>query len=139
LPVVERAVTDEEKIAAIWSISYLVPLQQLEKGDVHLLFYEDLVTHPETEIPRLFAALNRPYDDSVFAQALQPSATSRRTSAVFTGENSLTKWREQLSVTQIDRIYAVVAAFGLDFIYDTADVPVTKPLLRSARTADSHV
>jgi hypothetical protein len=126
---VEQLVWPEERIAAAWCINHLVPFAQLDSGDVHIVFYEDLVTNPEREIPRLFKALGRSYDESIFRTLLKPSLTSRWQSAATTGNDSLAQWKKSLSRVQIERIRATVADFGLAHLYGEDATPRSKPVM----------
>ena len=124
MDVIERARSDVAKHALIWCISNVVPLQQFEPGTLPIVFYEQLITYPDTLIPAIFRHLEiADYQDSVFRAAQKPSTTSKRHSAIMTGSNPLTQWQNKLSARQIDDVLAVVAAFGLDTIYDDSPMP----------------
>jgi hypothetical protein len=127
-PVMEQCQTAEERIAAIWCINHLVPLRQLQSGDAPVVFYERLVAEPQTEIPHLFGALGRPYDDSVFDALAELSATSRRGLASARPASELGRWRQSLSAEQLRRVGAVVQAFGLGDLYGDADMPIGYPI-----------
>ncbi len=124
MDVIARAQTAEEKHAVIWCISNLVPLKQFGEDELNLIFYENLCTQPEVEIPRIFQVIGQPYQNSVFERAGRPSTTTIRTSAVVSGHNKVTRWQEKLSTGQIDNILAVVQAFGLDYLYGDSFTPL---------------
>jgi hypothetical protein len=128
---ITNARTPEEKHAIVWCISYLVPLQQFGEGSLPAVFYEDLLVHPETEIPRAFSVAGMTPPPSAFKAASQPSRTAKSFSAVVTGDDQLSRWQRQLSPGQIERIQAIVRDFGLDGIYgdSTTPLPAARRLL----------
>jgi hypothetical protein len=126
-----RAERIEEKHAVIWCVSNLVPLLQFARGGLTTVLYERLCRHPEFEVPRIFEAIEVPYRSDVFARIDRPSTTTRRSSAVVSGEDKVSHWKKALSPEQIDRILSVVQAFGLDHIYGDAVMPLATAIWRS--------
>jgi hypothetical protein len=39
------------------------------------------------------------------------------------GGDAISQWKNRLTTQQIDQILAVVAGFGLDYLYDDAGIP----------------
>jgi hypothetical protein len=123
MEIIKGAKTAEEKHAIIWSISNLIPLRQFHSDGLHIIFYEDLCVQTEKEIPKIFEAIGMTYDDSVFNHILKPSTTTIGTSAIVTGRDKVTRWKEKLSSDQIDSIYSVVERFGLENLYGDSCLP----------------
>jgi hypothetical protein len=123
MEVVTRAKTPEEKHAIVWCISNLVPIRQFHSAELPVIFYENLCTQPELEVPKIFQTIGHKYDDTIFALARRPSTTAIRSSAVVTDSDKLARWQKELSFKQIDQIRAVVAEFGLDYIYGDSLTP----------------
>lgn len=123
MDVIDRSRTPEEKHAVIWCVSNLVPLRQFDAGRLPVVFYEHLCTQPEIEIPRIFEAIGHTFRDSAFDQVHQPSTTAVRTSAIVTGRDQVSQWREMLSPDQIRNILSVVRQFGLDELYGDSLTP----------------
>jgi hypothetical protein len=123
LDLIQGARTIEEQVAVAWCVTNLVPLTQFQGSQLNLFFYERLCTQLEAEAPRLFQAIGRSYDQSLFRAADTPSTTARRGSAVMTGGNRIDGWQQALSAAQVGRIMAIVAAFGLDRYYDDSPLP----------------
>ncbi|MBE2199755.1 MAG: sulfotransferase [Anaerolinea sp.] len=124
MDIITQASSDAAKHALIWCISNIVPLQQFAPGDLQIVLYEQLVAQPDTIIPSIFQKIGiTDYQDSVYQAAQKPSATSKKHSAVVTGNDQLAQWQNKLSATQIDDVLTVVAAFGLDAIYDDSPRP----------------
>jgi hypothetical protein len=120
---IHDADTPEEKHAIVWCVNNLVPLRQFAATELNVVFYENLVMQPEVEIPRIFAALGRAFDDSVFAQLARPSTTTVRSSAIVSGEDRVTSWQRKLSPTQTGNVLAIVEGFGLGSLYGESAYP----------------
>ena len=124
---IKRAKTPEEKHALIWCISNLVPLHQFRSHPLHIVFYEHLCEQPEVELPKIFNTIGHSFNDSAVDRVSRPSTTAMRTSAVVTGRDKISHWREKLASKQIDNILSVVEQFGLGYLYDDSLRPVAKP------------
>ena len=122
--VIESARTPAQRHALIWCISNLVPLRQFTGSEWHLFFYEHLVSQPEVEIPRLFKAIRQEFAPSVFTALERPSSSTTAEGAVMQGRQGTARWKDKLTVRQVDEILAVVAGFGLDYLYGDADSPI---------------
>ncbi|MBN2304762.1 MAG: sulfotransferase [Anaerolineae bacterium] len=115
-----------EQALLVWCVETLVPLIQLDPGDIHLMFYEQLVREPEQEIKRLFEYLKLPYDPAIMDQVEVPSQTSHSESAVVTGSNRLAGWREHVSQEHHSCALELLKRFGLDTIYSDDPLPDTQ-------------
>jgi hypothetical protein len=112
-----------ERAVALWCIETLVPLAQLAPGDVHLMFYEDLLGDPDGTLRKLFTYLGRPFDPAIHRVLARPSPTSTRESAVTEGRDPLTAWQERVSPEQTQSALAMLDRFGLGGIYDASPLP----------------
>ena len=128
---VRVARTEEEKHAIIWCIHNLVPLAQFGHGELHVIFYERLCLDPAPEIARIRSLLERPPFEGELADISGPlkridvaSTTATRESAIMTGRDRIARWREELTVDQIERVLSVVEAFGLGGLYGDSVTPV---------------
>jgi len=115
----------------LWCIENRVPLRQLRSGSVHVVFYEHLCTDPETEVQKIFGFLGLNFEPAVMDRFHRPSSMADEGSAVNTGQDLLAGWRSILSPSQLDRLDAVVHAFGLDRIYTSDIWPHTRDPLAS--------
>jgi hypothetical protein len=120
LEVIARAHTDEEKHAIVWCLSNLVPLRQLATGEWTTVYYERLARESETELPRVFDTIDVGFGPSVFDTLRRPSRTTR---SVIGGHGADDTWRRHLDSRQVDRILAIVEAFGLGHVYGDSDTP----------------
>jgi hypothetical protein len=128
LDVIERAKSVEQKHAIIWSISNLVPMLQFQPEELNVVFYENLCTRPEIELPCVFRALGHDYRASVFERSRVPSTTAIRSSAVLAGRDLVTRWKDVLAPKQIDNILSIVEAFQLGHIYRDSFMPLIETL-----------
>ena len=124
LDLIHSLSSDEEKHTAIWSVSNLVPLRQFLPGELKIVYYEDLCTQPEMELPGIFKTIG--YREAVRGADVirRPSQTSRKTSAVVIGTNKIGSWKNRLSRSQVDNILRVVDSFGLGNLYGDSLVPL---------------
>lgn len=123
--VMKKAQSTFERYILTWSILHFVPLQQLDKKRLHLVFYEALCTNPEHELHRLFSYLGEPthFDPELRETFNTPSRTSRDHSAINTGNDLINGWRGDLTREQTKKALDILSVFGLDQIYDETPAP----------------
>jgi hypothetical protein len=117
---ITNARSEFEQHIIAWCIENFVPLQQLNKGDVCLAFYENLCADPKAELQKLFAYLEKPFNDSILSLLAKPSVTSRTVgdvSAVVAGKSVLDGWRTHVSSDELAFSQRMTGLFGLDQIY----------------------
>lgn len=113
-----------ERTVFLWCVEALVPLSQFRPGEIHVVFFENLVRQPESEVARLFAYLGRSAGDVDFEKMKTPSLTARRaSSAVWTGSDPVDSWKAKVSSEQRRRAGEILQLFGLDCIYTDASMP----------------
>jgi hypothetical protein len=113
-----RAARDDfERHLFLWCIDNYVPLKQLGPGEIHLVFYENLLANPEEELRSLFGFLGDDPDGRVHARLAHPSALSRKNAPV----PSVDGWR--VSASQLERSGEILSLFGLDGIYAEGPMP----------------
>ena len=118
LDAIARARLPHQKHAVLWCVLNRIPLRQFAGGGLHAFYYEDLLQQPEREIPRLFAALGRAFDDTVYDRLRRPSRTARAGSSFESATPGAPAWLGELGRARADDVLEVVAAFGLDHLYD---------------------
>ena len=123
MDLIQTAKTDEEKHAIIWSISNLVPLKQFDPNEIKIVYYENLCTQPEIELPAIFAAIGQTYINMKNNIVNRPSQTTRVTSAVVDGTDRISSWRKKLSAAQTESILRIVDAFGLGYLFGDSVIP----------------
>jgi hypothetical protein len=128
MEIIEGARTHEEKHAIIWCICNLIPIRQFQLNNLNVVFYENLCTKPELEVPKIFDIINQRSQYSLFEFTEKPSGTIKPFSAIVTGENKIARWTEKLSAAQIKRILSVVEGFGLNYIYGDSYTPLVTEL-----------
>jgi hypothetical protein len=114
-----------ERAIAEWCISHLVPLSQVATGAAHFVHFEDLLLKPEPTFSPLasyagievnWEAFHRVFHTAAETDFLQRGNHANR-------EQLLGDWMQHLTPEQIDRGRAIVAAFGLDHLYDERGMP----------------
>jgi hypothetical protein len=125
---IEAATGDVDNHLIAWCANYYVALRQLAGQRVFVAFYERFLSDPRNEIARLFAFLDRPFDERVFQRMKVPSIQARvarhgDSSAIVTGGDLLDEWRKHITPAQIDRAMTLLERFGLDAIYGPASMP----------------
>ena len=115
-----RAARDDfERHLFLWCIDNYVPLRQFAKGEIHLVFYEDLLENPEGGLRSLFGFLGEDLDDSVYDKLGRPSPLSRRDASL----PSVDGWRAHVGDRQLERTAEILALFGLDRLYGEGPMP----------------
>lgn len=122
---INNAKNTEEKHTIIWCVNHLVPLKQLNPGEVKIVYYENLCTQPEKELPALFEYLGQTYSKPVIEIINQPSQTTKVTSAVVRGTDKIEGWKKKLNRSQIDNVLRTVDAFGMSYLYEQSLSPLS--------------
>jgi hypothetical protein len=121
---IRRAKDTFEKTLFLWCVETLVPLSQCQPGEMHVVFFENLVRHPEFEVGRLFSYLGKSVDGLNIEKLQRPSLTARRaSSAAWTGADRVDDWKNKVSSAQRQRALEILTLFGLDCIYTDASMP----------------
>jgi hypothetical protein len=123
---IKTAGTIEEKHAIIWAIQNLIPLNQFKNSALNIIFYEDLCVSPENEITKIFNIIGKNFHKDIFQGLDKPSRTTQSSSAIISGVDKVSRWRDVLSPRQIRSVLSVVATFGLDCLYEDSLTPVIR-------------
>lgn len=120
-PLIEKTILHAdgafERHVLRWCLENYIPLNDLTNEDVHIVFYEHLVSDPATEVPRLFAYLGKEFEARALERISEPSATT-----------FVTESQNRPAVYETGRALEIVAAFGLDRIYGAdANPKVSRP------------
>lgn len=118
LPVIASAETPFERLVVQWCIENLVPFRALGPDDVQLVFYEELVDHPEAVATALLSAVGQEVDDEVLAAVHRPSKLAGPDSAIVRGTDLLgAGWRASVPPAEVDRAVELITAMGLGAVY----------------------
>jgi hypothetical protein len=90
---IQSAEDEFDRKVIAWCIRNFVPLQQFRRDEMLVVFYEDLVTHSEREIRRLFDFLRLAMTREALDQWKRPSPLIRADGAIVTGEDPINAWR----------------------------------------------
>lgn len=136
LDLIRNARTDEEKHAIIWCVSNLIPLKQFKPGLLKIVYYENLCTQPEIELPAIFERMGTRYESRSMEGINRPSQTTRESSAVVTGADKISSWKKKLEPSQIEKILQVVDTFGLGDLYGDSVQPLNMGITPSSSPQD---
>jgi len=118
----QKAESDLEQLIFLWCVSYWAPLHQFNKNEVYLLFYEDLLLNPDSELDSLFSFLGYPCSLEKARSALsKPSSTARVNRGVDFSGYKFNAWRARFTANQVEQAFEIMSLFGLEKLYS----PVT--------------
>ena len=123
-PVVERmrATRDPfDRRVLLWCVENVVPLRQLPPHRRHVVFYEELLTDPETTLRRLFTSLGLDFDDTVVRRMKTLSPVSRK--GVGVAGRGLDGWQSVVPEDRRKRTARTLSLFGLDGVYGEGLMP----------------
>jgi hypothetical protein len=121
-----------EQHVACWSIENRVALSLIEKDPrSHLVFYEELVERPASEIGRLFTFLGRELAPRALQIAARPSAMASEASLVrLSDPKAAMSWARSLDEDDVAAALRIVDRFGLGSIYGAGPRPHSAALSR---------
>lgn len=123
LDLIRRAQEPFDRHILMWCVENYVPLRQFARGEILVVFYENLCVDPAPEVRRIMSFLRKPYSESILGALRRPSTLSRADSPIRTGEDLVTSWRGDISASQISRARELCGAFDLDVLYADQSVP----------------
>jgi Sulfotransferase domain len=111
----------------IWAIINYIPLCQFKAGQVHIVFYENILANPNHEISQIFRFLN-PENSTNLVQIdndiiSRVSRASKKSSNILSGKATLSAWKNELSLQQIDAGLEILKRFGFEELYDQESMP----------------
>lgn len=113
-----------EKIICQWCIENYVPLNQFDRDEMHVVFYENLCRNPLEETRAVLAWLKTDYDPKVETVFSRPSELSEKHSAVVTGKDLISGWQKNIDPKLAQRAVEIMRAFNLDSLYDHRPAPL---------------
>ncbi len=106
-----------ESLIFLWCISYWIPFKEINKDEVHLVFYENLIIEPSNELEALFSFLDRDYSEEALSVLTMPSSTTNKDKSFFRKGVKIDGWKNEFSSEQIDRAYEIMGLFGMETLY----------------------
>jgi hypothetical protein len=117
------AETDFERHLLFWCIENALPLRQFNRGEICVVFYEELCTAPMKEIGKLYEFLDMPFEESIVSSVLKKPVQTRPGSAILTGANLTREWQKQITAEEVERALELLELFELDCIYTSKPTP----------------
>jgi hypothetical protein len=121
---IENAGDQFEKHIFSWCIENYIPLGQFSRGDILLLFYENLCTRPHEEIKSIFSFIGDNFSSKSLNLIHRPSALSRKESAINTGADLIDSWRKNINADMIKRALRICTLFGMNALYGESSLPL---------------
>ena len=116
-----------ERQVMIWSIIHYVPFLQFGNEDLYVLFYENLITNPESEVRSLLAYINPLFSENDVQKIIRkmeiPSRVSGPESTIIRGSSPIDSWQKEISEIQMQKGNQILKSFGLDKIYGESTQP----------------
>lgn len=100
-----------------WAVAQVVPLTLLKRGQALVVFYEDLVASPQTELEAVFRFTSTPGLHRALKRVPRLSALAR---PELRGRGSRAV---NFSTTELERTQEILARFGLDALYGPEKQP----------------
>jgi len=111
----------------MWSIINYVPLCQFKRGQIHVIFYEDIFINPSYEVSKIFRFVRPGIENNHInldrESVNRPSRVAGQESNLFRGTSPITSWKNELSSQQIDAGLKILQCFGFAELYDDNSMP----------------
>ncbi len=107
---------------AQWSIEQLIPFRQVDRDQVHLVFYEDLVRDPKTEGGKLLEFLGEGWDREA-EQAINRPSRLARPDGVSGSADPAIGWKSRVPQDARRAALEVLEVMGLGHLYDDDGIP----------------
>jgi hypothetical protein len=101
-----------ERHLFLWCIDNYVPLQQLTRNTLHVVFFENMLIDPNAELTSLFRFLT-----------VEPGGDVYRKHSKTEIGNRLTGWRRETSAREMETTMEALSLFGLDRVYGEDPMP----------------
>lgn len=125
IPSIAQAESHFEKRVVVWCIENYVPLHQLSgKKNVYVCFYEWFCADVVAEAKKLLFWLGKNTAELSEDHLRAPSKTSKKDSAVYTGDDLICRWTKHISPSDVGRGMKILEVFGLHKIYEESPLPL---------------
>lgn len=113
-----------DKHLILWCIENYVPLKQFKDGEMLIVLYENVCMNPIHELNRLLSFIGGKIFPDALERLSNPSALTRKESAINTGKNMINSWKSSVPDKKIDRTIGILSEFGLDKLYNAGGMPI---------------
>ncbi len=124
---VGRTLGDIEDALLAWCIENVVPLREVAHGQMLVVFYEDLVAHPQRELRRVMTWYGLPFDPAMLGRVGNPSAMIGENSPLQRGDDPVSDWATRLDADTRRLMSDMLARFSFDRLYGDDGRPRIAP------------
>jgi hypothetical protein len=118
-----------------WCLENTVPVRNSSHDSLLVVFYEELVSHPDQELQRIQLFLQRQSlghwkewkPDLTAIDRLSAMGTAAPVTAQWSGSARVDGWQREVPPELVSAGLEVVAEFGLDCLYGGASMPMIRP------------
>ncbi|MBU0529704.1 sulfotransferase [bacterium] len=109
----------------LWCVLYHVPLKQLSRADYKIVFYENILLHPQETLSDIFSYISQRFDGAkILDKIKKPSITNyRQTDFTVNPTENVQKWKKTFNKIEITKSQEILKRFELDYLYDTNGFP----------------
>lgn len=109
----------------IWCILYHVPIKQLNNTDYKIVYYENLLLHPEETLRDIFLYIGQKFDRKIVLDKIKkPSITNyRKTDFNTDPTENVQKWKKSFTKNEKNKSREIIKSFELDYLYDNDGFP----------------
>lgn len=113
-----------DKHIFMWCVENYVPLKQFNKGEILVVFYEDLCRKSQEKIKQIYSFIEEDFSPLVLKKFKEPSGLMRKDSAIYLKTDLVESWKNDIGESQIERAVEILRIFGLHEIYNQNDLPL---------------
>ncbi len=128
--VIDRVLASDDPLMSHllnWAIINMVPLRQFRRNELHLCFYEHAYLDPSVSMGALFEFVGHDFrspDVELPARVIKrPSRMTYGDSTLQSAASPIAAWKGELTTSQIDEGFALLAEFGFDGVYGEDGMP----------------
>ena len=113
-----------QRNAIMWCIENYIPLKQCQRGEIQVVFYEDLVADTVYQLKTISRYIREPFHPELLEAVGKPSALTKKSEDSIADKDELIcSWSKRWSDEQKNILMEILKIFDLDQLYDTKGMP----------------
>ena len=121
--IINSAKTAYEKHLIMWCIENLIVLNSFKKGEIFIIFYEYLITHPVKSMENIYKYLNLNFNNKIIDTLSKPSLQANQESAISRTKNVINDWTNYVDNKQKKYTKNILNEYNLDQLYTLDPMP----------------